>query len=155
MSELLPCPFCGGEAKLHDGLVIIPVIDENGAYIDADVEDTPAWVECAACGAATDGVDSADEAISAWNRRAQPENEPLTLEDLQKMDGEPAYIVPINLHKWICDARDGKPEWGMVRKSWVRIWRNETADLVHTDFDFSDYGKTWLAYRRKPERNEE
>jgi Lar family restriction alleviation protein len=73
MSELKKCPFCGGEAELHDGVVIIPVIDENGAYIDADVEDTPAWVECVACGAATDGVDSADEAIAAWNRRAKPE----------------------------------------------------------------------------------
>ena len=88
-NTLLPCPFCGGEAKLHDGVVVIPVIDENGAYIDADVEDTPAWVECAACGAATDGVDSADEAIAAWNRRAEPVNKPLTLDKLRQMDGEP------------------------------------------------------------------
>lgn len=78
MDKLLPCPFCGGEARLHDGLIIIPVIDECGAYIDADIEDTPAWVECAACGASTDGFDDADEAITAWSLRAQPENKPLT-----------------------------------------------------------------------------
>ncbi len=83
-------------------------------------------------------------------RRAQQENRPLTLDELRGMDGEPVWVVPINLHEWICDARDGKPEWGMVRKSWVRIWRSETADLMHTDFDFEDYGKTWLAYRSKP-----
>ena len=69
--NLLPCPFCGGEAKLHDGLInIVPVIDEYGAYIDADLEGTPAWVECTACGAAADGFDDADEAVAAWNRRA-------------------------------------------------------------------------------------
>ena len=31
-NTLLPVSVLRGEAKLHDGVVVIPVIDENGAY---------------------------------------------------------------------------------------------------------------------------
>lgn len=79
------------------------------------------------------------------------EPKPLTLDELKEREGKPVWIVPINLYNWICDTIDGKPDWGMVRKSWARIWRQETADLVHTDFDFEDYGKTWLAFDREVE----
>ena len=90
------------------------------------------------------------KAIEALKKQLQEEpNEPLTLDELKQMDGEPVYIIPITLHKWIGDPLDGKPGWGLLRTSWVRIWRNETADLTHSDFDFEDYGKIWLAYRRK------
>lgn len=40
--------------------------------------------------------------------------------------------------------------WGMCRKSWVRIWDSKRADLIHIDYDFDDYGKTWLAYAYPP-----
>ena len=139
MSELLPCPFCGGEAELHDGVVIIPVIDESGAYIDADVEDTPAWVECAACGAATDGVDSADEAIAAWNRRTQPDNEPITLEELRGMDGQPIYIKHL-FGKWHWDG------WHILENCEEELIMHDGSILLD-----ENYGKTWVAYRRKPE----
>lgn len=36
MNELQPCPFCGGKAKYESALNIIPLIDENGAYVDYD-----------------------------------------------------------------------------------------------------------------------
>mgnify|MGYP001323074540 CR=1 FL=1 len=60
---LLPCPFCGGEAKLHESFKIIPVIDENGACVDADIENSPSWVYCTACNAAGQefDVDENDE----------------------------------------------------------------------------------------------
>lgn len=75
MSEPKPCPFCGGEAKLKGGnVVVIPLIDENGAYIDADdfyVE--PSFVECTKCHASGetfyDDDDAPTNAIEAWNRR--------------------------------------------------------------------------------------
>lgn len=35
-TKLLPCPFCGGEAKYESDLNIVPLIDENGAYVDYD-----------------------------------------------------------------------------------------------------------------------
>lgn len=52
--ELLPCPLCGGDARLHDG------------GLDG-------WlVICRKCLLMTDGEEFADQAIAAWNTRHQP-----------------------------------------------------------------------------------
>ncbi len=147
MSELLPCPFCGGEAELHDGVVIIPVIDESGAYIDADVEDTPAWVECAACGAATDGVDSADEAIAAWNRRAQPDNTPLTLDELRWMDGEPVWVQFRELGMYALIAYHADPDGDDGDD--VYVVTNNLGGRSPVNEVFAQGGDL---YRRKPKR---
>lgn len=53
MEELLRCPFCGGEATIGDG--------ENGRNY---------WVLCDKCHAETDFYCTKQEAIAAWNRRA-------------------------------------------------------------------------------------
>ena len=55
MSELLPCPFCGGEAETFAG-IIIGGKNEN------------VIVECANCGAKVFRIQEA-EAIEAWNTR--------------------------------------------------------------------------------------
>lgn len=73
--EYRECPFCGGEGKLMGGKVYtIPVIDRNGAYVDADIEVEPSWVECQSCHAMGQTFDETDEdaenAVAAWNRRA-------------------------------------------------------------------------------------
>lgn len=53
-TTLLSCPFCGlDEAFLTDTM-------PAGAY----------WIECAHCGAETQGSERQSEAIAAWNRRA-------------------------------------------------------------------------------------
>lgn len=36
MKKLKPCPFCGGKAVYESEVEVIPIQDENGAYIDAD-----------------------------------------------------------------------------------------------------------------------
>lgn len=74
MDEVKRCPFCGGEAKLMGGKVYtIPEIDSNGAYVDADIEVEPSWVECQICHAMGPTFDETDEdpknAVAAWNRR--------------------------------------------------------------------------------------
>lgn len=50
--ELLPCPFCGGEAR------IITAAGES-------------WVLCDECKATTEAHTSRQIAIAAWNRRAE------------------------------------------------------------------------------------
>ncbi len=52
-TPLLPCPFCGGAAKIDD---------ESG--LDAF------WGECIECGADADIAETAEEAATAWNMRA-------------------------------------------------------------------------------------
>src|SRR3990172_7390809 len=51
--ELASCPFCGGEAQTD--------FIEGESYL----------IECYGCRAETGIRDSAEEAITAWNRRAQ------------------------------------------------------------------------------------
>ena len=75
-----------------------------------------------------------DMAISALRqqehfREVTKKVEPLTLDELRKMDGEPVWLVNQNGGRWVimsgaylCDSRKN-----------------------------ADYGKTWLAYRSKKE----
>ena len=72
--------------------------------------------------------------LTALNRHAQPDNEPLTLDELREMDGEPVWIVLAP------DLR----RWGLVD-----IANNCVEGFFSTPY-FSDYGKTWLAYRYEP-----
>lgn len=54
MTELLPCPFCGGKP----------------AYPDYDAGDNDFVVVCGPCGATSRYSDEQDDVISAWNQRA-------------------------------------------------------------------------------------
>ena len=84
------------------------------------------------------------EAISvaiATLRRAQPANEPLTLDELRGMDGEPVYAV-------CCEMAEDS-EWVIIDAD--EVWANGKCGC----FYFDEYGTAWLAYRRKPERSEE
>ena len=121
MSEkLLPCPFCGGKA----------ICSNWGMW--------RAW--CSECKSKGSDELTEKEAIAAWNRRAQPENEALTMDELRQMggcdDGTPIWIEPT-----------GKYE-GVWTAAWY-IWPWDTKD-----FEIDTYADAWLAYRRKPERSE-
>ena len=69
-------------------------------------------------------------------------NEPLTLDDLRKMDGEPVYCVEIT----------GREEWLFRRDSgFADMYGEFTSD----DFMVWDnYGKLWWCYRQKPEEDD-
>ena len=60
--KLLPCPFCGGEAR-----VIEETRDDNCFRMDGYA------VRCEKCDVSTDLYVESDVAISVWNRRAQPD----------------------------------------------------------------------------------
>ena len=63
MTELLPCPFCGGEAELH-------------ASYDMDTNEVDGWFawcnnEQCECKPETNEYFTEAEAIAAWNTRAE------------------------------------------------------------------------------------
>lgn len=57
MSELLPCPFCGGEAEM------LTAESMNGGYLFG--------IMCNDCRSRGDVYDTEAEAIAAWNSRAE------------------------------------------------------------------------------------
>ena len=72
---------------------------------------------------------------------SDPPNEPLTLEQLRKMDGEPVWIVDVGPHKWY------GPGWAIVDRDNCLV---RTAKNWNPVF-FERYGERWIAYRRPPE----
>lgn len=135
--KLLPCPFCGGEAEY---------------YGECDM----VWVRCSRYGCYAEMIsrfDEPEEAAAVWNRRTIPPPTPLTVEQLKAMKAEPLkHWVWIEIldtsaftfkafsayYRTYADYTDGKEfccGWPGVGYSW----------------DYCDYGKTWIAYDRKPE----
>lgn len=132
---LLPCPFCGGEA----------VIDEENNGIEVTY-----GVHCPNCHCAsidTGTFTTKQEIIDIWNHRYEPPNEPLTIEELESMVGEPVYIVENGVDSY----------WAIVGNARGDIYTEgiEFYDKF-CEKGFNDYGEcslyedTWLAYRRKP-----
>lgn len=69
-------------------------------------------------------------------------NEPLTLDELRKMDGEPVWIKLF----------DKDEEFWVLRYDWVDTRNPDPMILLHMRwYSHADYGKTWLAYRQKKE----
>lgn len=123
MSELKPCPFCGGKADYYIG--------GNG------------YLQCTRCIATIPyeyGLSYEDgkmQAIAKWNRRYQEPNEPLTLEQLREMDGEPVW----------CEIPSDNPQYGIV------VEKLKCVSLTCGILQFNYYGE-WKAYARKPESEE-
>lgn len=138
MSELKPCPFCGSSQ------LSVQVNDRSpNLFPFAD------HVLCLHCLASvgSHGFEQTEKeakakAIMAWNRRYQEPNEPLTLEQLREMDGEPVWI-------------DGKDYGGWtIFKAGANKQVARCLDNVNLSYYMADYSKTWIAYRRKPESEE-
>ena len=89
--------------------------------------------------------DAVDMAISALRqqdhfREVTKKVEPLTLDELRQMEGEPVWV-----------QSPGVPEYGR----WAIVEGvGENCLFLHDDFTCHDYGKTWLAYRQKPEEDD-
>ena len=67
-------------------------------------------------------------------------NDPLTMAELRKMDGEPVWVE-------FQDGSGGK--WGIVH---ITMFNQIVfANGLHCTIGEPYYGKTWLAYRQKPE----
>ena len=80
-----------------------------------------------------------DMAISALRQQEAVinRNEPLTLDELRKMDGDPVWV-----------QSPGIPEYGR----WAIVEGvGENCLFLQDDFTCHDYGKTWMSYRSKKE----
>ena len=87
-----------------------------------------------------------------------PLNEPLTLEQLREMDGEPVYIIAGDM---------GISEWNVIKgKGYITLAYDqptigfkavkEGIEFINgRTFSIDSYGVTWIAYRRPPEGGEE
>ena len=119
MSELKPCQMTADEA--------IKIL-ESVTFISSERASAPGD---------TSDIEALRMAISAL--RAQPDNEPLTLEQLREMDGEPVWI------------KDGIGEgWFLTGAiAGMKLYFYEKSITIGEPL--SGCGKTWLAYRRKPE----
>ena len=101
-----------------------------------------------------DGLNQAMWEITHAPTLPQP-NEPLTLEELQEMDGHPVWVKQLKGLS-VCDTDWAVVEFRLepdVKHDKIRVWwpGSEDEDTPSED----DYGKTWLAYRRPPEGEEE
>lgn len=92
------------------------------------------------CAEAADHIKKLSEELEKL--KATSENKPLTLEQLQQMDGNPAYVKNI-VHP---DCTGWKVCGGSF-DGYFYFSNGETYELSH-------YGQTWLAYARKPEGSE-
>ncbi len=133
--ELKPCPFCGGEAELSTSV-------------------HPPWERyavCKKCAVRTLEYDynTPEKAAEDWNRRYEPPNPPLTLDELRQMDGEPVWCVDGN----------GNACWCLVRCYYkhMNCYDKETGFWDEDFYGMAGDGQHglhevgWLAYRRRPE----
>lgn len=131
MEKLKSCPFCG----------IIPTRFTTDGLYYVKCNNPDCWI-CPQ----TAYYSESKTADTAWNDRPAPENKPLTLDELRKMDGEPVWTVSIGL--------DNSGRWEILESASAEfISLCNTSDGCY-GCEIDTYGKTWLAYARKPEQEE-
>lgn len=86
-------------------------------------------------------IELIDAALSAlYAQQEREKNEPLTLEELQRMGGQPIYVV---------DLQSAESFWALIN-----VERKIAFDYIRIRL-FTCYGSKWLAYRRPPNRKDE
>ena len=134
MDNLLPCPICGDKLKIHGPE------DWKPTRYDPDSGGDPYSASCDCGFHYSNGSYDYSEFILCLNRRAQPSEKPLTLDELRQMDGEPVWVERL---------------WGAKIKKWIIASPNEygLTQGVHEKSQFmawKTYGVLWRALRSKP-----
>lgn len=136
--QLLPCPFCG----------------KTDIRIDLEDEHNHWRIMCEHCMAKISGY-SKSRTITKWNTRTQQEaelNEPLTLDELRKLNGEPVWLVDGDGNElWgLVDATNDPPE---VFDSQYGLWLGEFYNMTG-DEKMGLHSEGWVAYRHKPKEGQ-
>ncbi len=157
MDRKMECPICKKKA------VFVGVHDDEGNYhglMGCEYENAPwsglsyalhheGWGDCPLCTDDAESTmggmlfDTAEEAISALS----PPNEPLTLEELREMDGEPAW--------W--DEGDGSC-WGLISVESAGMWGGIPffrGRWKEVNFEYNIEDRKMKIYRRPPEGEED
>lgn len=131
MTETPKCPYCGAETHLNE--------NNEGIY----------WYECRECNATGPTEKTPVEAFSAALHRAEPENRPLTLEELKAhcakgRDAEPLWVEYDTVRDMALWVLANTP-CGMDEKDIPSLayWLKDE-ELV------SEYGEFWRCWPRKP-----
>lgn len=96
-------------------------------------------------GAPRGDLEKAADVIEELAARLESSSTQLTLEELRGMDGEPVWVVALDggVNRWAFVASDCE----VVRFYTTR--RGVACNVIARCF--KTYGRTWLAYRRRPE----
>ena len=94
-------------------------------------------------------IDSVNMAISALRqqehfREVTKKVEPLTLDELRKMDNQPVWIEDVGEYKWHGSG------WAIVDREYCLVRKASNGNPAF----FERYGKEWIAYRQKPEEDD-
>jgi hypothetical protein len=140
------------DGTMYDGMFIVGIETPDGqATYHYDIE--PYWdmfcVPELPQAPEWDGHTPAQAIERIGKLSSQPENEPLTLDEMNALDHEPIYVLHTG-GKWTMNG------WHIATAS---SYQNHgrcdlEIDNGNTIIDMQNYGKTWLAYRAKPERSE-
>jgi hypothetical protein len=143
MDELKPCPG----VDLRDVHVMWKAVNEleDMAFHESMKKHLSAETLAIAITAICEKAERARHE-NAETRRAAPENKALTVEQLRKMGGEPVWIVIV--------GEAMPPMCEIVVESGKNGIKLANAEITDDYGDFDLYGKTWLAYARKPEGSE-
>lgn len=136
MTETPKCPYCGAELEVTHAFVSDATAAHKLVYT----------CFCRECGVYTPKRSTPEEAISAALHRAEPENHPLTLEEIiAELENKELDVV------WVeCTVLMGAvPMFPSHRHGDTAFFFAPMTRQACTE-TLSNYGKTWRCWPRKP-----
>lgn len=137
MREKPKCPYCGAELEVTHAFVSDATAAHKLVYT----------CFCRECGVYTPKRPTPEEALSAALHRADPENRPLTLEDLDEMACKDDWeFVWLEYQRVPSFLTQGCPYY--VNE--VHVWLLTPGTDDEFSYPTNDYNKTWRCWPRKP-----
>lgn len=127
MTETPKCPYCGAETRLNE--------NNEGIY----------WYECRECHATGPTEDTREEALSAALHRAEPENHPMTREEVESHCEDGIAATPL----WVEFKNVPDVSRWMCAKVPNHVFSIETINIFMRACG-EKYGKTCRCWPRKP-----
>lgn len=115
MSELLPCPFCGGEAEQYDD-------HDTGSFNEG-----MSCIQCTRCQASSAmHGDRKENLVSSWNTRATP---PVEAPSHAEREPVAAWQFRYKGSKWQNTHTDCKPDFALADVEYRPLYASPTAEV--------------------------